>query len=91
MKPNIVFLIIDSLRADKIKGKTKTAKTPFLDNLLKNGTYFSQGINSIASTLPAISSICNGKYAFRIARNTEHELPWKSKSYLDLLKENGYV
>ena len=34
MKPNILFLVIDSFRADKFLGKSKTSLTPNLDNLL---------------------------------------------------------
>ena len=47
MKPNIFFLLIDSLRQDKCYGKTKTAKTPNLDELIKNGTIFEQAISTI--------------------------------------------
>ena len=37
MKPNIFFLNLDSIRSDKFTGKTKTAITPNLDKLIKNG------------------------------------------------------
>ena len=41
-KPNILFLIVDSFRADKFFGKDRTCKTPNIDNLVKNGAYFQQ-------------------------------------------------
>ena len=37
MKPNVLLLTIDSLRADKVFGNTKTSLTPNIDNLIKNG------------------------------------------------------
>ncbi len=46
MKQNVLFLTLDGLRADKFTGETKTAITPNLDKLLKNGTYFSQCVSS---------------------------------------------
>ncbi len=33
MKPNILFLVIDSLRSDKCYGNKKTSITPHIDNL----------------------------------------------------------
>lgn len=40
MKPNILFIIIDSLRADKCYETAKTSKTPNIDDLIRNRTYF---------------------------------------------------
>ncbi|EIJ66141.1 hypothetical protein BD31_I2198, partial [Candidatus Nitrosopumilus salaria BD31] len=42
MKPNILFLVIDSMRSDKCYGKNKTSITPNIDSLIKQGIYFSQ-------------------------------------------------
>ena len=47
MKPNILFLLIDTFRADKFSGKGKTSKTPNLDSLITNGAYFSRCKNVI--------------------------------------------
>ena len=57
MKPNIVFLLIDSFSSEKCYGENKTSVTPNLDSLLKKGTYFTQAINSAPSTAPSVSSI----------------------------------
>ena len=46
MYKNILFLTIDGLRADKLYGKFKTSKTPFLDSLIEKGTYFEKSISS---------------------------------------------
>jgi len=64
MKPNILFIVIDSLRADKCHGDKKTSVTPNIDSLIKNGTYFSQNITSAPSTIPSIYSTLTSLYPF---------------------------
>ena len=54
MKPNILFLVIDSLRSDKCYSKDKTSYTPNLDLLISEGVYFTQAISSVASTSPSL-------------------------------------
>jgi len=63
-KPNVLFLLVDSFRADKFYGKEKTSVTPYLDSLIKNGTYFSQAIGNAPVTIPNIACILTGKYPF---------------------------
>ena len=64
MHPNILFLVFDSFRSDKFFGNNKTSKTPNLDLLLKNGTYFDQAISTADGTFLTMSSIFNGLYPF---------------------------
>ena len=52
MKPNILFFLLDSVRADKFYGDNKTSITPNLDALIKKGTYFTQTISSPTGILP---------------------------------------
>ena len=56
MKPNILYIVIDGLRSDKFHGSSKTSVTPYLDNLVKNGTYFEQCISSAPCTVPSVAS-----------------------------------
>ncbi|MBT3408858.1 sulfatase-like hydrolase/transferase, partial [Candidatus Woesearchaeota archaeon] len=46
MKPNILFLLIDSLRADRVFGKEKNQNTPNIDALIEKGAYFSNAITT---------------------------------------------
>jgi len=64
MKPNILYLSIDSLRQDKCLGKSKTSFTPNLDKLIQNGTFFNQIISTAQITVPSLSSIFTGLYPF---------------------------
>lgn len=92
MKPNILFLVVDSLRADKLHGASKTSITPNFDSLIKNGVYFSQAISSVASTSPSMGSIFTGLFPFKIGMGSESydkinpEIP----TYINNLKQNGY-
>jgi len=35
MKPNIIFFLIDGLRADQVYGNNRTCKTPNIDSLIQ--------------------------------------------------------
>ncbi|MEM3062427.1 MAG: sulfatase-like hydrolase/transferase [Nitrososphaerota archaeon] len=89
MKPNIFFLSIDSLRADRIYGKNKTSYTPNIDSLVNNGIYFTQAISTSDATGLSLGSIFTASYPFKTGIthfNYDPNIP----SYFDLLKKNGY-
>jgi arylsulfatase A-like enzyme len=92
MKPNIIFVLVDSLRSDKCRGKNKTSITPNIDELIKNGIYFDHTISSAPSTSVAMSSVFTGLYPFKTGMGTDryHKLNPKIGSYIKILKENGY-
>ena len=92
MKPNILFLVIDSLRSDKFYGDEKTSVTPTFDNLLENGIYFDQTISSVASTSPSMGSIFTGLFPFKIGMGFEsyQKLNPNILTYIDHLKKNNY-
>ena len=92
IKPNILFLVIDSLRADQSLGDSKTSKTPNIDSLIKNGIYFNQTISSSPSTYMASASIMTRFYPFKALRNdrTHQKLLSNVVTYVGLLKDFGY-
>ena len=61
-RPNIFFLTIDSLRADKMYGSPKTSVTPNLDSIMKNSIYFSQAISSADQTGTSLASIFTAQF-----------------------------
>jgi len=71
MQPNILFLLLDSLRGDKCYGERKSAITPNIDKLINNGVYFSQAIGSSDYTGPAIQSIFTGRFPFGCGKSKE--------------------
>ena len=92
MKPNILFIVIDSLRADKCYGDKKTSVTPNIDSLIKNGTYFSQNITSAPSTIPSIYSILTSLYPFECVAQEGNffVINPEINNYVKTLERNGY-
>jgi len=92
LKPNILFVLIDACRADRLYGNRKTAKTPNIDFLINNGIYFSNAISSSDYTGPVVQSIFTARFPFGCGTKKEnyHKIYSKATSYLTILKENGY-
>ena len=92
MKPNILFIVIDSLRADKCYGDKKTSVTPNIDSLIKNGTYFSQTITHGQITIPCMSSILTGLYPFEsMSQNDDiFIINPEVEAYIDNFENFGY-
>ena len=93
MKPNILFLLIDGLRADKCHGNKKTSVTPHIDSLIENGVYFNQTICAAPVTWTSLSSLFTGLYASEavILNNEIFTMNPKCKNYVRHLKEIGYT
>ncbi len=46
MLPNILFITIDSLRADRFFGQNRSCKTPNIDSLVGRGLYCKNAVSS---------------------------------------------
>ena len=92
MNTNILFLIIDSFRNDKFFGNNRTCKTPNLDNLVKNGTYFEQAISTSDATILNWVSIFTGLVPPKTGIRSEkfNKLDGNVKTIFNILKENDY-
>ncbi len=89
MHKNILFITIDGLRADKLYGKFKTSKTPFLDSLIEKGTYFEQCISCADGTTLALNSTFSGLFPFRTGTRAK-EVQISDVNYIHILKNNGF-
>lgn len=92
MKPNILFLVIDSFRADKCFGNNKTSKTPIIDSLIKRGIYFSQTFGSAPSSIPASATILTALYPFKslLSDKNNHRLDPRVRTFISIIKDHGY-
>ncbi len=90
--PDIIFLLVDGLRADHCFGKNKKAKTPTIDSLMKSGIYFKNSISCTDITGYSIRSIFSGRFPFGCGKNKKKvEKTYSEKtSYLTTLKKSGY-
>ncbi len=88
MKPNILFIIIDSLKASSFNNSEKTCFTPNIDNLIKKGTYFENNFSCADGTLLSWASIFTSLFPFKTGLNSSAELSINPKieNYFQILK-----
>ncbi len=61
--PNVLMLVVDCLRSDRIFDPQRTCKTPCLDKLVARGTAFNNVFVENSVTAPSFTSIFTGRYA----------------------------
>jgi len=93
MKPNILFLLIDTFRADKFFGKEKTSCTPNIDSFIKNGSYFNQAISCGDGTILSWSGLFTGLHPFKTGIKSQgyKKINPNITSYFSILKSQGYT
>ena len=89
MKPNILIITVDSLRADKIYGNNKSSLTPNIDSLIKKGVYFTQAISTSDATGLSLGSIFTASYPFKTGI-THFTYNPDASTYFQILKDQGY-
>lgn len=89
MNSNILLIVIDSLRADKFYGKSKTSLTPNIDSLIEKGSYFSQAVSSSDVTGICLGNIFTGMFSNKTGIKLRKFNP-KIKTIFNILKDNGY-
>ena len=92
VKPNILIIVIDSLRSDKCIGNSKTSKTPNFDKMIKDGIFFKNTISSIPATKLATASILTGLYPCNtgIQEDNFFKLNSSINTLTSILKNNDY-
>ena len=89
MNPNILFIVVDSLRADKFYGDQKTSVTPNIDKLIKKGAYFSESFSSSDVTGICLGNIFTGMFSQKTGI-IQRKFNTTIKTIFDILKENNY-
>ena len=91
IKPNILFLLLDSFRADKISGPDKNSLTPNFDYIKKNGVFFDHAISSSDGSILSYAGLFSGKHPFKTGmRSSKLTKLIDTTSYLEFLKNQGY-
>ena len=65
MQPNILFILIDGLRADQCFGVDKTSHTSLLDSLISSGVYFKNTFSSADWTHISLNCMLSSKSQFQ--------------------------
>jgi arylsulfatase A-like enzyme len=63
-RTNVLFLLVDCLRADVCYGWRGRAQTPHIDALIRRGVAFDQMISTTSTTSPCVTSLLTGVYPF---------------------------
>ena len=61
-KPNILMIVVDCLRSDRLFSPDRTCRTPNIDKLVDQGTSFPNVFVENSMTAPSFTSIFTGRY-----------------------------
>src|SRR5215207_4120222 len=93
-RPNIVFVLVDDLRADALGCMGHPfVKTPHIDRLAKEGVLFKNFFVSLPLCSPSRASFLTGQYAHThgVIDNTDRSaLSHKLVTFPKLLRDAGY-
>ena len=89
MKPNVLFITIDSLRYDKIFDSKKSSLIPNINKLMKNGISFTQTISSADVTGTSLGSLFTSSFPFR-SGITLFTPDSETNTFFKILNDNGY-
>ena len=75
--PNIVLVVIDTMRADHFSSYGyPRATTPNLDRLASQGALFENAISTCSWTLPSHASLLTGRYPLDHGMQNAQPMPW---------------
>ena len=92
-KPNILFIIADDASKNSFGAYGgKSASTPAIDSLSKQGVRFTNAYNNNPKCSPARAAILTGRYSWQLEEAANHRpyLSEKWKYYPFILEEEGY-
>jgi len=89
MHPNIIFFLVDGLRADQCFGKEKTSFTPNIDSLIQKGMYFTSAFSPVDGTIISLNTIFSSNFQVGNAARFQ-KVSLNENNLIDILKKNGY-
>ena len=89
MRPNVLFILVDGLRADQCYGVDKTSHTPFLDSLISSGVYFKNTFSSADGTHISLNCMLSSKSQFQTGIRAQ-KIILLEDNHLQKLKNSGY-
>jgi len=87
-KPNVLLVVIDSLRYDAVFGDTGT-ETPTMDRLAREGVTFSRCFSQGISTAPAMTAMLTGRLPLDYGGHWH--LDEDQPTFAEAFHENGYT
>lgn len=92
MRPNVLLVMIDSLRADRCRGTDRECRTPFLDELRGRSTFFTRAFSTASTTTICTTSILTGAYPVihGVHSLARHRLRPDLPTLAEAFRTNGY-
>ena len=92
MKPNILLIMCDQLRADALGCSGSWVKTPNVDRIARDGVRFTNCVTNSPVCLPARISLATGRYPHNtgVWDNCPYELPETTPTWMSAIHEAGY-
>ena len=90
-RPNVVLVVVDTLRADHPGAYGGPARTPALDSLAARGVLFERAYSHAPSTVPSHASLFTSLLpAQHGARTNRHRLPPGATTVAEVLRDAGW-
>lgn len=90
-RPNILFIMTDEQKYDTFSCINPTIKTPYLDDLIQESVFFTNGYCTNPSCIPSRAAIMTGKYPTACQCPTYiSKLPEDEVTFMKKLQESGY-
>jgi choline-sulfatase len=92
MKPNILLIMCDQLRADALGCTGNWVKTPNIDRIAREGIRFTNCVTNSPVCLPARISMATGRYPHNtgVWDNCPYELPEGTPTWMAAIRDSGY-
>jgi arylsulfatase A-like enzyme len=91
-QPNVVVILIDTLRRDHLSGEGYPRLTsPFLDRLADRGVRFTGCLSQSSYTKPSVASLLTSTYlSGHGAGNPNSVLSWRHQTLVEAFRQAGY-
>jgi arylsulfatase A-like enzyme len=90
--PNLLLIVVDTLRADYVGAYREGARTPAIDALAATGTLFERTYAHIAITGPSHASLFTSLLPFEHGvRNNAQILDGSARTLAELLRDHGWM
>ncbi len=92
MRPNILLIMCDQLRADALGCTGNWVKTPHIDRIAADGIKFTNCVTNSPVCLPARISMATGRYPHNtgVWDNCPYELPEGTPTWMAAIRDSGY-
>jgi arylsulfatase A-like enzyme len=92
MRRNVLFLMVDCMRADTLWDRRRYPSVPNLDALMARSTTFTEMITAATTTTPSVATLLTGRYPAEhgIRSLLGYKLQPEVKTLPEILRDHGY-